>query len=561
MKRFSDLNIIFCCLFLTLIFNVGIYSQTVIQNFNRPRTFDAQHYLIRTNFDRQKKKVIGETVVTLKPISDGFSAVELDAVGFSFESVTLEPQGKNLNFRYNNEKILINLGKSYSPKDTLQIRLKYFAQPKKGIYFVSAQRNGNQLLHDEQIWTQGEPEESRHWFPSYDFPDDKATTEQFLTVKSDETAISNGELIEILNNNDNTKTFHYRMDIPHSVYLTSFVIGKFEKYTDRYKNIPMTVYLFPGKAYLYKQAFGKTKEMMRVFEELTGVPYPYNKYDQTIVANFKLGGMENITATTLSSADIFLSDLNSLVIDDLISHELSHSWFGNLITCRNWAELWLNEGFATFMEAAFREKMYGRDDYLRKIAEDRDTYFAEEAQVNRKRGLFNQLARPDDTIFDAVTYQKGGAVIHTLREEVGDQVFWKSVNLYLTRHKFANVETEDLKKVFEETSKRDLKWFFKQWVYGTGYPKLEVKYKFDEAAKMLNLNIKQTQKVEALSTNAFILPVDLEIETSNGKINEKITIDKREENFKIKLNSAPISLSFDPEMKIPLKIVKIIQTH
>jgi aminopeptidase N len=534
-----------------------VFSQTTKQNFNRTRTFDAQHYLIRTSFDRNNKTIFGDTTVSLKPLQNGFRTVELDAANLNFESVKLASNETDLKFRTEGDKIVIALDKDYSPMDLIKIRLKYTAKPKKGVYFVNAGHDGGTLLHDAQIYTQGEAEESRFWFPSYDFPDDKATTEQFLTVEAQETAISNGELIEILNNPDGTKTFHFKMNVPHSVYLTSFVIGKYVKFADSYKNVPLSVYLYPGREYLNERVFGNTKEMLRIYEELTGIAFPFNKYDQTIVAQFSLGGMENITATTLSDRDIFFSDRNRLVVEDIISHELSHSWFGNLVTCRNWAELWLNEGFATFMEAAFREKMYGRNDYLRKIQEDADIYFAEETIMNRKHGLFNQLARPDESIFDSIAYQKGGAVVHMLRETVGDRIFWKAINIYLNKFKFGNVETADLQKVFEEVSKKDLDWFFNQWVFGTGYPKLEVKYKYNPSTKRLNLTVNQTQKSGDLTPAAFLLPLEIELITPGGAVNEKILITKRAETFSLKLSEAPVSVTFDKDLKIPLKFVKV----
>ena len=347
------------------------------------------------------------------------------------------------------------------------------------------------------------------------------------------------------------------MNVPHSTYLTSFVVGKYVKSADLYKNIPLGIYVYPGREYLFKQAFGNTKEMMRIYEELIGIPFPYNKYDQTIVASFNFGGMENIAATTFSDNEIFFGDFNKNIVENVVSHELAHSWFGDLVTCRNWAELWLNEGFATFMEAAYREKMYGRDDYLSKIKEDTDEYFAEESRTDRKHALYNLSARPDDSIFDAVAYQKGGAVIHTLRETVGDKVFWKAINIYLNRHKFGNVETSDLQKVFEEISKKDLSWFFNQWVFGTGYPKLEVNYQYNPQTKLLNLKINQTQKTESSTPSAFILPMEIEITTTNGSKVENIVIKKREESFSIKSEVAPINIVFDKAMKIPLKTVKI----
>jgi len=534
-----------------------VSAQPAKQNFNRTRAFDVQHYVIRTSFDRANKTISGETTVSLKPLKNLFNTVTLDAANLKFESIKFDPEGTVLQFNTEDDKVVITLPKSYAPKDLIKIRLKYTAKPKKGVYFVDAASDGGTLVYDDQIWTQGEAEESRHWYPSYDFPDDKATTEQFLTVRGDETAISNGELVETLNNPDGTKTFHFKMTQPHSVYLTSFVIGKYVKFTDSYKNIPLNVYLYPGREYLYKQVFTNTKEMMRTFEELTGVAYPYNKYDQTIVAQFNLGGMENITATTLSDRDIFFSDINRLVVEDIISHELAHSWFGNLVTCRNWAELWLNESFATFMEAAWREKMYGREDYLRKIAEDRDIYFAEESKMGRRHGLYNQFARPDDSIFDAVAYQKGSAVVHTLRETLGDKVFWKAINIYLNRHKLENVETADLQKVFEEVSKKDLDWFFSQWVYGSGYPRLEIKYKFNSETKRLDVSVSQTQKQEDLTPTAFTFPMDVEIITATGTRTEKINVTKREETFSIKSDEAPIGVVFDKNLKVPLKTLRV----
>jgi len=532
-------------------------AQTVNRDFNRTRTFDAQHYLIQTSFDRKTRTIFGDTTVSLKPLKNGFNTVELNAASLKFESVKLESSGKDLQFTTDDEKIFIALDKDYSPKDLIKIRLKYSAKPKKGVYFVNSLRIGETLLHDAQIWTQGETEESRYWFPSYDFPDDKATTEQYLTVQADETAISNGELIETLQNSDGTKTFHFKMNIPHSVYLTSFVVGKYVKFADSYKNVPLSVYLYPGKEYLYKQVFGNTKEMLRIYEELIGIAYPFNKYDQTIVANFELGGMENITATTLSDRDVFFSDRNRAVVEDIVSHELAHSWFGNLVTCRNWAELWLNESFATFMEAAYREKMYGRNDYLRKIKADAKEYFDEESRMNRKHGLFNRLARPDGSIFDSVTYQKGSAVVHTLRETVGDRVFWKAINIYLNKHKFGNVESADLKAVFEDVSKKDLDWFFNQWVFGIGYPKLEVEYEYNAETKKLKLTVKQTQKPEDSTPSAFILPMDVEINTQNGAVYQEIMITKRDETFSLRLNAAPTEIVFDKNLKIPLKTLKM----
>ena len=550
-------------LFISLAFFLliaSLYAQNKRPNFNRTRTYDVQHYVIRVSFDRAAKRVFGDTTVQLKPLADGFRQIELDSADMIYDSVKLEADGKDLSFRQAGAKIQITLDRDYSPKELISIRFKYSVKPTRGVYFVNELKERNETPRAAQIWTQGEPEYAHHWFPAYDFPDDKATTEQFITVEAGETAIGNGELIETLENDNGTKTFHFKMPVRHSVYLVSFVVGKHIKVSDKYKNIPLGIYLYPGKEQLAQTAFGNTKEMMRIYEDLTGIAYPFNKYDQTIVGQYdEFAAMENITATTLSDREVFFADFDfgKSGVEDIVAHELAHSWFGNLVTCRNWAELWLNEGFATFMEAAYREKMYGREQYLEKIREDVETHFAEGKPRRLRHGLFNQLARPDDSIFDTTAYQKGGAVIHTLRETIGDKAFWQAINTYLNRHKFENVETPDLQKAMEEASGQKLDWFFAQWVYGGGVPQVEVKQVYNAKKKTLTLTVKQTQETDELVPAVFILPLDIEIQTPTKTYNEKIKIDKREQVFTFKVNGAPKSVVIDKGMKIPLMVLKM----
>ena len=540
-----------------LVFSIA--GQTPSNSFNRVRTFDIQNYVLRTNFEPSSKTVFGDATVSLKPLKNEFRFFELDAAGLKFESVKLENSGADLIYKTADNKIFITLDKLYSSSDVISVRFRYSAQPRKGIYFIEEQKEDGKVVRDAQIWTQGEPEEARYWFPSYDFPDDKATSEQFITVKKGQTAIANGELIEIIENSNQTKTFHYRMPVPHSTYLTSFVIGTYTKISDSYKSIPLAYYVYTDRTSIVPKAFGRTKDMMRAFEELTKVDFPFNKYDQTIVANFTFGGMENVTATTMADTEIFLADLEfaKAGVEDLVAHELAHSWFGNLVTCTNWAELWLNEGFATFMEAAFREKVYGRRNYLNKIRSNAEQFMIDDLINKKKHGLFNVSAGNVDALFEnpSTTYQKGGAVIHTLRETVGTENFWKGINIYLTRHKFQNVETTDLKRVMEEVSGMNLEWFFAQWVYGTGHPKLNVKQIYNQQTKVLELTVSQIQSSGNSTPAAFVLPLEIEITTPKGLVTQKLEIKKRLEKFSIKLDDKPSKIVFDKDEKIPLKRV------
>lgn len=547
-------------LFLTFLsFALNISAQSVLRAPARERTFDAQHYIIRSSFDRAKKIYYGDTTVQVKPLKDGFTTLVLDSVGMKFDSITLAPDGPPLQFKQTGEKLTVSLGKTFSSNDVVSVRFKYSAKPEKGVYFVDVGKVDGKELHPSQVWTQGEAEESRHWFPSYDFPDDKATTEQYLTVPSDEVAISNGELLEVTEG-DGTKTYHYKMPVPHPVYLTSFVVGKYLKVEGKYKDIPLGFYVYPGREDIVEKAYGKTADMMRVFEELTGVNFPYNKYDQTYVANFQFGGMENITATTMADSEIHFagSDFGREAVMDLVSHELAHSWFGNLVTTKDWSNLWLNEGFATFMEAAYREKLNGRADYLRKVKEDADRFMAEDSFSGSRHPLFRLNAPTDDSLFDTTTYQKGGAVIHTLREEIGTEAFWKAINIYLNRHKFSNTETPDLKQAMEEASGKDLTWFFKQWVYQAGFPRLTIRHSYSPARKRLTLTVTQTQKIDSITPSSFVLPMDVEIKTAKGTKTEKIKIDKRTQVINIQVDGKPSKITFDKDDKIPLKMLKVV---
>ena len=336
--------------------------------------------------------------------------------------------------------------------------------------------------------------------------------------------------------------------------------GRYIRVDEKYKNIPLGFYLYPGREPMAGPIFGKTKDLLKIFEDATGVAYPFNKYDQVVVSDFKDGGMENITATILSDTEISFLIFKQPALDDLVAHELAHSWFGNLVTCRNWAELWLNEGLATYMEAVFREKVYGRDDYISKIRNDALEYMVQENSAKVRQGLYNRRAGDVDAVFrnPGTIYNKGGAVIHMLRETVGDAAFWKGINIYLNRHKFGNVESTDLQKVMEEASGQDLAWFFSQWVYGVGYPKLDIEQILRYEHAGIKGNHRAGQKGDNLTPQAFILPVNIEFRSGESIRREPVRITKRLETFVFKADKMPSSVEIDKEEKVPAKSVKSI---
>ncbi len=518
-----------------------------------PRVFDVQHYVIRIAFNREKKTVIGDVTVRLKPLAQGLKTFSLDAGDeerFKVESITLENSNTLLTYKLNDEKLQITLDKAYSANDTIGVRIVYQAQPKRGLYFIKQSKTRGYDA-PAQIWTQGEPEDNHFWFPCYDYPDDKATTEQFITTQGNELAVGNGALQETKTNIDDTKTFHWKMDVPHVSYLTSLVVGNFVKLEDTYKETPLEYYVYSGSEDLTRRVFAQTPQMMKFFETKFNFPFPYKRYAQTIVNEYSLfAGMENITATTLSDNIILEDDADrSYEAEELISHELAHSWFGNLVTCKDWSHLWLNEGFATFMEAAYREHTEGREAYVKKIRNDAMAYFSSEA-YGRRHPLVNKFYGNPMTIFDSTNYQKGGFVIHMLRQTVGEETFWKALNLYLNEYKFKSAETADLQRVFEKVSGKNLMWFFDQWVYKAGFPTLKVSYKFIDKTKRLQLTIEQTQVADDITPTVFRLFADVQIVTDKGTRTEKVEISKRSQTFTFKVNDKFLQVWVDRDYNL-----------
>lgn len=521
-----------------------------------PRTYDVLNYTIRTRFDAPNRAVQGDETVTLKPLAGGFKSFDLDASSMKVETVTLDGTGTALQFTQPPDKLSVTLDRAYGPQDSISVRIKYRATPQRGLYFIPQSRNGSSsLTKPAQIWSQGEPEENHYWFPCYDFPDDKASSEQFITTSADEIAISNGTLVETTDNPDGTHTFHWKMDEPHSSYLISLVVGNYAKLADTYKNIPVEYYTYKGTEEQARNAFAKTPEMMRVFSEKLGIEFPFNRYAQTIVANFIFGGMENITATTHADTEILgnRSGEAQLSTENLISHELAHSWFGDMVTCRDWSHAWLNEGFATFMEAAFREQESGHEAYLEEMRSNTFLYFLEDSLKYRRPIVYDRYRAPID-LFDATLYKKGALILHMLRYTVGDEMFWKALNKYLNEHKDQNVETRDLQRAFEETTGKKLDWFFDQWVYQAGYPELRVRSFYDVRTHTLTLDVAQTQAPEVNTPAVFRLPVDVEFVTAKGATTEHIEIKERRQRLTFKLDARPLKINFDKDERILKKL-------
>jgi len=513
----------------------------------RSHNYDVQHYKIALSFDWARQSIDGETTITFKPFGPDAKEIEIDAGEMAIKSVKLAG-GAPLKYRYvDSEKLYVAFDRPQLAGRDVSVVISYSATPKQGLTFITPTKADPTRPH--QIWTQGEARTNHYWFPCYDYPNDKATSELLATADEKYQVISNGSLIGVQRNVDNkTRTWHWKMDRPFSSYLVSLIVGEYEEVKDQFKDKPVVSYVYPGQVEDGRVSFGKLAQMVAFYSEKIGYDYPYAKYAQTMVKDFG-GAMENITATTMT--DNALHDKRAsldISSDEIVSHELAHQWFGDLLTCRHWGEIWLNESFAVFFEGLWKEHDIGKDEFLYEMYANQQGYFRAWDQGMRRPIVTSRYDDPD-ALFDAYAYPRGGAVLNMLRFVLGEEPFWKAINHYVHKNEWRNVETSDLKAAIEEATGQNLDWFFDEWVYRMGHPQFEIASKYD-GAKSLKLTVKQTQKPDDkrpwfTSPEFFLMPVDIAITTASGEKVHRVRIDKAEKEFSFDVDSKPLIVNFD----------------
>ena len=510
-------------------------------HYARDRSFDVQHIKLELSFDLDKRRLFGIVSTTLAPLNDGLSHLELDALDLAITNVTAS-DGSGLPYKMSDNKLLIDLGAEKMVGESITVVVQYEASPRRGLYFVEpSEAYPNKPF---QIWTQGQDEDSKYWFPCYDFPNQKATSEVIVTVPSKYFALSNGRLLDIREGPD-LKTFHWSQEVPHSVYLVTLVVGEYVQLKEEVNGVSIEYYVPPGREEDAYRSFGNTPDMVKFFAEKIGVEYPYNKYAQVVVSDFIFGGMENTTATTLTDTTLHDSKAHlDFSSDSLVAHELAHQWFGDLLTCRDWSHAWLNEGFATYFEALYEEYHKGRDEFLYSMRETADTYLEEDRSRYRRPMVTNVYGRPID-LFDRHLYEKGALVLHMLRYVLGDKLFWKAINHYTTKHREGIVVTSDLQRSIEEATGRSLDWFFEQWVYRAGYPQYKVDYTWESETSMARIAVSQTQAIDD-TTPLFRMPINIDL-VSDDASSFTIEISEKEQVFHFPMKSKPQLVRFDPE--------------
>jgi aminopeptidase N len=515
------------------------------------------HTKLDVKLDYQHAWLTGKAWITLTPHLYPTDSLTLDAKGMDIQQVTLVNKDKTqkpLIYQYNKKQLHIKLPKQYKRGEQYTVYINYTSKPNeyekeiggdpmlgvKGLYFINP--TGENKKKPIQVWTQGETESNSVWFPTIDQTQQKTTQELTLTVPSKYVTLSNGKLVSQKTNSDGTRTDYWKMDLPHSPYLFFMGIGDYAVIKDSWRGKEVNYYVEKEFGPVAKKIFGNTPEMMTYFSKITGIDYPWVKYSQMTGREFVAGAMENTTATlhqeSAQQDARELTDQNSW--EGTIAHELFHQWFGNYTTAESWSNLTVNESFADYSQTLWDEYKYGKD------AGDAENFSGLQGYLmgdNSKKDLVRFYYADKEEMFDAVSYKKGGRILHMLRKYIGDSAFFKGINLYLTTNKFKSAEAHHLRLALEEVSGQDLNWYFNQWYFGSGHPKLDVQYKYNDTLKEAVVIVKQTQATGKI----FRIPTYIDIYNGKTKTRHQVWAENAIDTFRFVALSKPDLINFDAE--------------
>ncbi len=520
-----------------------------------PKINNLVHTKLNASFNFAASQLDGKVWISLKPHFYPTDSLTLDAKGMDIFKVELVNSSKNipLKYTYDGKCINIKLNKTYTNKELYTIYIDYIAKPNeletkgsavitdaKGLYFINPL--GKEKNKPTQIWTQGETEANSVWIPTIDKPNQKCTQEFNLTVPSKYVSLSNGKLLKQIANSNYTRTDTWVMDLPHAPYLFFIGIGDYAIVKDNYKGKEVNYYLEPAYAPVARTIFGNTPAMMQFYSEKLGIEYPWSKYSQIIGRDYVSGAMENTTATlhqeSAQQDARQLTDGNEW--ESTIAHELFHQWFGDYVTAESWSNLTVNESFANYSELLWSEYKYGKDAAGYDQVKEMTAYLSSRSAPTKDLVRFYYDDKED--MFDLVSYQKGGRILHMLRNYVGDFAFYASLNKYLTDNKFSNGSAHKLRMAFESVTGKDLNWFFNQWYFNNGHPKLDIKYGYDADKQLAKVIIKQTQ-----GGINFQLPISIDVYQGAAKNNYAVWLKSKTDSFYFPAPKKPELINVDGE--------------
>jgi aminopeptidase N len=515
-------------------------------------TNDLVHTKIDAKFNYEKAWMNGKVWITAKPHLKATNLLQLDAKGMEIKEVAIMKGAvkSNLTYKYDGAELIITLDKSYKANEQYTVYIDYISKPNelkvkgseaitdaKGLYFINPR--GEEEGKHVEIWTQGETEATSVWCPTIDKTNQKTTQETYITVPAKYVTLSNGLLKSQKKNADGTRTDYWKMDLPHAPYLFFMGVGDYQIVKDSYKGKEVSYYVEKEYVPVARKIFGNTPEMMGFFSKLLGVEYPWSKYAQIVGRDYVSGAMENTTAVLHQESAYQnareLTDGNNW--EGTIAHELFHHWFGDLVTAESWSNLTVNESFADYSQTLWDEYKYGKDAGDAENNQGLRGYLGN--PQNAEKDLVRFTYEDKEQMFDGVSYQKGGRILHMLRNYLGDAAFFKGLNIYLTTNKFKTGEAHQLRLAFEDASGEDLNWFFNQWYFGNGHPELKIDYVYE--ANKAHVIVEQTQK----SGKIFKLPFAIDIYTGTNKVRHQVWAQNKIDTFSFDISVKPDLINVD----------------
>jgi aminopeptidase N len=523
------------------------------------RPYTTTHTALDLDVDVVKQTIAGSVTHSIRALRDGLDEISFNCVELVLDSVGVD--GRRVPFDYPvpssqstswlagageaeaDDRVVIHLPSPLSRGASAKVTVHYHGAPKIGLYWIQPEKGLPDKRHE--VWSQGEGEDTRYWIPCNDYPNEKATFEGRFRVPKGYTAVSNGALIEKKDVGEKTE-FRYKLDQPQVSYLIMLAVAKYRTYETRWRDVPVW-YVVPPPTddATILRGYGKTVDMMEHFSKLTGIDYPYAKYAQVVVQDYIYGGMENTSATVMNIRTLY-DERDALTHTEvnLVAHELAHQWWGDMLTCREWSHLWLNEGFATYYAYLYKEHDEGVDAFRYKMRDAHNDVI--NADRTDPRPIVTDFYNRVDARNNANVYVKGASFLHMLRYLLGDALYHETIRQYGERYRYNVVETQDLMRVVKDVTGENLDWFFEQWVFLAGHPDFRVDKSWDRATGVLHVSVEQTQKTGGL-VPVFRVPLDLDVTWEGGHETHRVTIEQVKQNFYFHVPGEPQMVLVDPD--------------